>query len=893
MKKRQRASDKTRKSTANVTIIRPWLVLLSVLCGFFLSIVDSTIVNISLVSIRQHFHTDIALSSWILDGYNVTFAVLLVAAGRLADQFGRKRVFQLGIILFGIGSILCGFSSSVQFLLGARVVQAIGAAALPTVSLAIVSSVFPSQKERGVALSIWGALSGLAAAVGPVLGGFLVQYGWQWIFFVNVPVCLVGIVLVATFVPESRPDNDHTPLDMFGLIFLSLAVFGVVLGIIQGNHWGWLTPPMFLLVAGTCLALILFLLRQKTFAHPIIPLDLFQRSSFTGASLAMLFFCSALQAAYLILPYYFIIARGESQLSASFLIVPIPLTSFLVSVLSGKLVRVSQSAKAMSGLVCVAGGLATLSSLPSTSTMLDVAWRGAIIGTGTGLCFSVLPALAMSHVPAQQFGIASGVFNCFRQVGFALGVAFLLSVLDSQLQQAHNTAFSFLHAFSITWLLAACSAVCGMVCLAWARRTLMLPFPSAFLRDRYNKNSVFLQGRLHTVPMQTVTLFSSSAHQIQKEQPSTRGKQRIRFGGVFIVLLAIGVLAGSVLSYARVPSKHTILVQTVQHRSGEATFSSSPHGFNDEMKIVLPSLPPLSSGRTYTAWLITDQKQSDAEWLSLGTLTKDSTGGMQMLYLGDASHTDLLQAYSALCITTSDVNSLQPLRSDCRYFGHITQVPNLNDLPEHYSVLDHVRHLLASDPTLESLHIPHGLVVNFSEQVRKVNEWASAAENETSMPLVHRHMIRILDVLDGLPYVNNDVASGTPLLVTTPTVRVGVLRGNSQTPSYVGHIERHVNGILNSPDVSSEQRTNARQMYVDLRQIAVELDQVYVDAKKLVEMSDAHLAHAGGMLQNVESNASNAYAGGYPNALSLDRVVGSKDLATLFQKFGIIELYAA
>jgi len=892
MKQQQPVINRTIKS-ASPTMTRPWLVLFSVLCGFFLSIVDATIVNISLVSIRQHFHTDIALSSWILDGYNVTVAVLLVAAGRLADQFGRKKVFQLGVILFGIGSVLCGFSVSVQFLIGARVVQAIGAAALPTVSLALVSSVFPGPKERGVALSIWGALSGLAAAAGPVLGGFLVQYGWQWIFFVNVPVCLVGIVLVAIFVPESRPDNDHTPLDMFGLLLLSLAVFGVVLGVIEGNHWGWLTPAMFLLVAGTCLALILFLLRQKTFAHPIIPLNLFQQRSFTSASLAMLFFCIALQAAYLILPYYFILARGESQLSASFAIVPIPLTSFLVSVLSGKLVRVSQLAKAMSGLVCVAGGLVTLSSLPSTSTMLDVAWRGAIIGTGTGLCFSVLPALAMSHVPAQQFGIASGVFNCFRQVGFALGVAFLLSVLDSQLQPAHTPAFSFLHAFSITWLLAACSAVCGMVCLAWARRTLMLPFPSAFLRDRYNKNSVFLQGRLHTVSMQTVTLFSSSAHQRQKEQPSTRGKQRIRFGGVFIVLLAIGVLAGSVLSYARVPSKHTILVQTVQHRSGEATFSSSPHGFNDEMKIILPSLPPLASGMTYNAWLITDQKQSDAEWLSLGTLTKDTTGSMQLLYPGDASHTDLLETHSALCVTTSAVNLLQPLRSDCRYYGEITQTPNANDRPDHYSMLDHVRHLLASDPTLEALHIHNGLMANFDAQVSKIAEWASATATETSMSMVHKHMVRILDALDGFCLVHNDVPAGTPLLVDTTSTSVGVVRGSMQAPSYVGHIEKHMNGMLNSPGVSSSDETLARQMYRAMQIITSELSQVYVDAKQLVMMNDAQLMQSEPLLEDLRSNASNAYSGGYPTALSQTRVDGTKDLVVEFQKFGIIDIYRA
>lgn len=375
---------------------------------------------------------------------------------------------------------------------------------------------------------------------------------------------------------------------------------------------------------------------------------------------------------------------------------------------------------------------------------------------------------------------------------------------------------------------------------------------------------------------------------------------RVPLKGSYLVLtvcVLIAVLAaGLVLSNELLPSTRTIPAQSsihsVQPSRGEAAFASSPHGFNDEMRIVLPLPPPLSSGRIYKAWLISDQKQSDAEWLQLGTLTKDSTDTLQLLYPGDAFHTDLLEEYSKLCITTSDVNALQPLRSDCRYYGEITQTPNANDLPEHFSLLDHVRHLLTSDPTLESLHIHNGLMTNFDAQVSKIAEWASATKTETSMPSIHRYMVRILDELDGFSLVHHDVPDNTPLLVDTTSTSVGVLHGSIQVPSYVVHIEKHVNGVLNSPGVSEEQKTLARQMYRDMQTINSELSQVYVDAKQLVMMNDARLMQATLLLEDLRSNASNAYSGGYQDALSPTRIDGTKDIAIEFEKFGIIQLYA-
>ncbi|GAC1404853.1 MAG: hypothetical protein NVSMB49_23740 [Ktedonobacteraceae bacterium] len=322
---------------------------------------------------------------------------------------------------------------------------------------------------------------------------------------------------------------------------------------------------------------------------------------------------------------------------------------------------------------------------------------------------------------------------------------------------------------------------------------------------------------------------------------------------------------------------------------GEAAFTNSPQGgINDEIQIHIPRLPVLSAGKTYSVWLISDQEHSDALWVNVGSLKAD--GSLQTLSPDNASHADLLATYSRVCIT-ADGTFLQPTRSACRYYGEITQRPNDNDLPDHYSLLDHVRHLLASDPTLELLHIHRGLVYNFTAQLGKINEWASAAATEAYLPLVHRHMVRILDALDGSRFVEKDVPAGTGLMVDPTSIGVGVLRGDAGTPSYLGHIEKHVRGILNSPGVTPEQVRTASLVLEAMQHIAIEMQRVYNDARSLVRLSDAQLALATETLQDLATDASNAYAGGYETALAQTRVLGSKDVYIIFQKFGMIDVF--
>ena len=424
--------------------VNPWLVLISLVFGFFMSLLDITIVNIAIPSIQSSLNTNLTTVTWVLNAYSLVFAILLVTMGRFADQYGRKRLFMIGMVIFSVGSLLCALSPTmasltgwpaINWLIGFRAFQAIGAAALNPVSLAIIIAVFPRER-RGAAIGVWGALSGLAAAAGPVLGGFLVQnFDWRWIFFVNLPFCIVGLIMVAMFVPETRELGTSKKLDPLGLLTLSIAIFCLVLAIIQGNDWGWTSTPVLSLFAGSIVAIILFFIVESRVPEPIVDFSLFKIRSFSASSVSIFLFGIAIQGAFLLLVLYFIDAQGYTQLDAAYAIIPIPLASFVVSALSGAFSqRISPRISGITGMALLAIGFFALATLNADSTWLDTTWRGIIIGAGMGLCFQSFPNMALSEIPRAKLGVGSGVFNTFRQIGFVLGVAILISLFVGQVQ---------------------------------------------------------------------------------------------------------------------------------------------------------------------------------------------------------------------------------------------------------------------------------------------------------------------------------------------------------------------------------------------------------------------------------------------------------------------------
>ncbi len=421
----------------NGKTVNPWLVLLSIVFGFFMSLLDATITNIALTNIQNDLKTDLTTVTWVINAYSIAFAALLVTMGRFADQFGRKRIFMLGMVVFSIGSLLCAIAPSVQFLIAFRVIQGIGAAALNSVSLAIITGVFPPQK-RGAAIGIWGALAGLAAAVGPVLGGFLLNVGvgnleWRWIFYVNLPFCIIGLFLIARNVPEMRDANATRKLDLVGLLTLSAGMVCLSLALIEGNDWKWDWRIIGLFV-GAVVALGLFAFVEFRQQQPILDFSLFKIRSFSAANIVMFMFSVSLQGAFLMLILYFINAQGYKELDAAYALIPLPLASFVVSALASRVGnRVSAKYLTIAGMAIIGIGFLSFYTLDVNSGYLDTAWRGVIIGIGMALCFNSLPNMALSEVPRPKLGVASGAFNTFRQFGFVIGVALLISLFSGQI----------------------------------------------------------------------------------------------------------------------------------------------------------------------------------------------------------------------------------------------------------------------------------------------------------------------------------------------------------------------------------------------------------------------------------------------------------------------------
>ena len=419
----------------------PWLILIAVGLGAFMAVLDTSIVNVTLPTMQEQLHTNLTTVSWTLHLYNLVFAAFLITAGRLGDIYGRKRFMLIGLLLFATGSLICGMSPSIWCLLGARALQATGAAILSAVSMALVHAAFPKE-QRSLAMTVFGSLNALGGALGPIIGGILLPaFGWRSIFFVNVPFCLVGFLLVSRFVPEMRGISEKKRIDVLGLIMISLALFCLVLAIIEGSDWGWMSPGILSLFGWAATSLGFFIFVELRHPEPILDIRLFRRPGFGLSNIATFLYCVALQGGVLLLSLYFLNARGETQLAAALSILPVSFTSLIVPNLMSLGGRFfTPRLRCLLGVGSTALGLGLFCTLTTHSTYFDIAWREAIFGSGIALCVTSFPIVALADVPPEKLGAASGAINTFRQIGFVLGVAFLVSILSGQLKLDSQTA---------------------------------------------------------------------------------------------------------------------------------------------------------------------------------------------------------------------------------------------------------------------------------------------------------------------------------------------------------------------------------------------------------------------------------------------------------------------
>ena len=399
---------------------RRWKVLAVTAVAVFMGFLDVTIVNVAFPDIQSDFaDASRADLSWVLNAYNIVFAALLVPAGRLADLVGRRRMFLIGVTAFLATSVLAGLAPTEEWLVAARVLQAAAGAVLVPTSLALVLPEFPAE-QRATAVALWSATGAIAAALGPSLGGLLVDAaGWRWVFFLNVPIGLAALVPARRLLTESRAPD---------------AVVPDALGIVKGSDWGWDSARVLGSLGASALLLPAVVLRSARHRGPVIELGLFRSRPFAVANAGMLAFSTAFYALLLCNVLFLTQVWGYSILEAGFAVTPGPLTAALFAPLGGRVAdRFGQRVVAVPGGLLFAAGCALFASgLDATPDYAaEYLVPTMLTGAGVGLSFAAWGSAAVAELPAARFATGSAVLSCLRQIGAVLGIAILVAVLDA------------------------------------------------------------------------------------------------------------------------------------------------------------------------------------------------------------------------------------------------------------------------------------------------------------------------------------------------------------------------------------------------------------------------------------------------------------------------------
>jgi EmrB/QacA subfamily drug resistance transporter len=451
-------------------------VLVIVCAGVVMASLDLFIVNVALPQIAADLHeSSLGTLSWVLNGYAIIYAALLVLAGRLADQRNRKNGFLLGVAIFTAGSAACGAAASVPMLVAFRLVQAAGAALLTPTSLGLVLASY-SPERRGSAVRAWTATGGMAAALGPVIGGLLVAVSWRLVFFVNVPIGLAALVIGWRQLPDV-PGHPGPRPDELSALLVTAGVGGLTLGLVRGGAWGWGSAATVGVLAGACLVLWLFVLRCRRHHNPLIEPGLFAGRLFSGASLAMLLFSVSFGAMLLSIVLWMQDAWGWSALKTGLGVAPgpimVPLFSFL---LTGRLLaRYGPAVVIGGGAAVFSAGIAWWALVVGLHpNYLEVLPGMLVTGIGVGLTLPSLMSTAASSLPPPSFATGSAVVNMLRQVGFAVGVAMLVAVLGNPHGAGAELA-SFRHGWFAT---AAAGCAAAVAAITLRRRPAPEPVPA-------------------------------------------------------------------------------------------------------------------------------------------------------------------------------------------------------------------------------------------------------------------------------------------------------------------------------------------------------------------------------------------------------------------------------
>ena len=413
---------------------RKWWTLAAVAFGLFMIMLDNTVVNVALPSMARDLGADLSELEWIVTGYALTFASLMLTGGKLADLLGRRLIFVVGLVIFTGASLACGLAESEQFLIAARVVQGAGAALMNPATLSIIAATFP-PRQRGMAIGIWAGVSALALAIGPLVGGLLTQhFHWSWIFFVNVPVGIVAIAASFILIEESKDESAEQRLDLPGLLTSGLGLFALTYGLIEANTYGWTSGRIvgaFVVAVVMLTAFVVLEMRQRL---PMLDLSLFRNGTFAGANLAVLLVALAMFGVFFFVSLYMQGILGYSAVQAGAAFLPLTLLIVLVAPIAGKTSdRIGSRWLMTTGMVLVAAQLLYFSRLDEHSVYMDLLPALLIGGIGMALVMTPSAAAAVRALPVDKSGVGSAVLNAFRQVGGSMGIALMGAIMAREI----------------------------------------------------------------------------------------------------------------------------------------------------------------------------------------------------------------------------------------------------------------------------------------------------------------------------------------------------------------------------------------------------------------------------------------------------------------------------